>query len=145
MATDDFSTAWTLISTACRLCLDAGFHRLPDDHSTPYIRRSRLLFWVAYTIDKGLALSFGRAANIQDYDISIAEPLIQEDFKIVSTGRNFVVWIRYAEVQGLVYQELYSAQGLRRSAADRAVRAQHLAHRLLEVMSTVSALRTFVL
>lgn len=144
MATDDFAAAWTLVSTACHLCLDAGLHRLPNDHPTPDVRKSRLLFWAAYIVDKGLALSFGRASNIQDYDISTAEPDVHEDFKNVTTGENFVVWIHYAEVQGLVYQELYSAQGHRRSATDRAERAQSLAQRLLDIMSAVRTFLTLI-
>lgn len=70
--TADINAAWTLTSTAARLCQSLGYHRLIPDRSgdnVVYVKRA-MLFWSVYFIDKSLSLRLGRASALQDYDIS---------------------------------------------------------------------------
>ena len=104
------SLAWTVLSTACRLAQDAGLHRASSYTGALYPeerRKQRWLFWVLYAFDHCLALLFGRAPNIQDYDISVDRP----DFADPEAMRSghLVGWIQLASLQGRVYSELYSA------------------------------------
>lgn len=70
--TADINAAWTLTSTAARLCQSLGYHRLLPDRSGDnevYVKRA-MLFWSVYFIDKSLSLRLGRASSLQDFDIS---------------------------------------------------------------------------
>jgi hypothetical protein len=60
----------------------------------------------AYILDKGLALRLGRAAAFQDYDILIPLYTTSEDpWQMIS-----MLWFRHAEIQGKVYERLYSSK-----------------------------------
>ena len=56
--------AWKLTSTAARLCMDTGLHQFRSKENSPEARRKRLLFWLIFNMDRGLALNFGRVPNI---------------------------------------------------------------------------------
>ena len=104
------SLAWTVLSTACRLAQDAGLHRASSytgELSDEERRKHKWLFWVLYAFDHCLALLFGRAPNIQDYDISVNRPDFT-DPESMQSGQ-IVGWIQLASLQGRVYSELYSA------------------------------------
>lgn len=62
------SMAWNLTSMSARLCLDAGLHRLKDSSDDPQLIYKKSCFWHVYSLDKNLALNFGRTCNLQDYD-----------------------------------------------------------------------------
>jgi hypothetical protein len=79
--TADINAAWTLTSTAARLCQSLGYHRLSLDKNGDiklYEKRA-MLFWSVYFIDKSLSLRLGRASALQDFDIST---LPQEIFDV---------------------------------------------------------------
>ena len=104
------SLAWTVLSTACRLAQDAGLHRASSytgTHSNEERRKHKWLFWILYSFDHCFALLFGRAPNIQDYDISVSRPDFT-DPESMQSGQ-IVGWIQLASLQGRVYSELYSA------------------------------------
>ena len=104
------SLAWTVLSTACRLAQDAGLHRASSYTGTlseDERRKQKWLFWILYSIDHCFALLFGRAPNIQDYDISVSRPDFTDPDSMQSG--QIVGWIQLASLQGRVYSELYSA------------------------------------
>ncbi|KAI4733057.1 hypothetical protein E4T50_16384 [Aureobasidium sp. EXF-12298] len=70
--TADINAAWTLTSTAARLCQSLGYHRLIPDRSgdTKLYEKRAMLFWSVYFIDKSLSLRLGRSSALQDFDIS---------------------------------------------------------------------------
>lgn len=111
-----------------------GLHRLPSDTNGPEGRRQRLLFWFTYACDKGLALTFGRTPNIHDYDITIERPRIPEDVQ-GGWGYYYIAWMNYAELQGKVLEQLFSAQAQKESQEVRTKRARVLAVRLHELNS----------
>ncbi|KAG6993754.1 hypothetical protein G7Y79_00051g086740 [Physcia stellaris] len=111
------SMSWSLISMAARLCLDAGLHRLNDDSPDPQLNLKKRCFWAVYALEKIQALSFGRASNMQDFDITTSYP-------------NMYPWLRHgpwhelsycfwdvAKVQSQIYEKLYSAYGRHQNSA----------------------------
>ena len=124
--------AWKLISAAARMCLDMGLHRQPVEATGPGATKQRLLFWFIYASDKGLALNFGRTPNIHDYDITIERPRVPEDLDEFWGG--FIAgWIDYAELQGDILEQLFSARAQKASQEIRTQRARALGARLEEL------------
>ena len=121
--------AWKLVSAASRMCLDMGLHRQPANATGYEAKKKRLLFWLTYALDKGLALTFGRTPNIHDYDITVERPRPKEDFEGV-WGFYYTGWMDYAELQGQILEQLFSAQAQRESQDVRSQRARALAARL---------------
>lgn len=149
--------------SAATLCTSLGYHRLachqgpsdetPSQASPPKERLSekkQALFWFAYMLDKGLALRFGRASVLQDYDIAlpkaipgtgsiigrVAGPAAAPDpWKDV-----LAFWIQLAEIQGQTYEYLYSSTALQRSVEERVESARMLVAKLTTVAARTSEL-----
>lgn len=138
-------TAWKLIAAASRMCQDGGFHRLPEDNNDPDLERKRMTFWFVYVLDHGMALNFGRAPNIQDYDISVGRPKATKGIDPMMCNL-VTTWIEFAETQGQVYEQLYSARAQREPTSVKAERAPVLAKSILNIkekITTVSCLAEF--
>lgn len=122
------SFAWTLTSTAARLCQTLGYHRASSmDHDSPSIQQAKTgLFWSIYCLDKALSLRLGRSSSIQDYDISLPPVLdttgVAEPWKTL-----YPLWMRLAGIQGKVYELLYSPAALAQPEEDRVSHALQLA------------------
>jgi len=122
---------WALISAACRMVQDAGYHRLPPYSVAPdeETTKKRVIFWFVYTTDRSMAFSFGRAPNLHLYDISLERPKLPEEMDS-EWGTMFYLWIDYADIQGDVYEQLYCARA-KSEALDVKIRhARRLAERL---------------
>jgi hypothetical protein len=157
------SLAWQLNCAACQLCTSLGFHRLspfatapmspskPAPPSTdPLADKKRALFWFAYMLDKGLALRFGRSSILQDYDIALPKSMpttVNTIGSISAPGPTadpwrtvLELWIGHAEIQGLTYEQLYSAAALSRSAESRVESAHMLVAKLNRVVARMEVL-----
>ncbi|KAK9780680.1 putative Transcription factor domain-containing protein [Seiridium cardinale] len=112
--------AWQLSSLACQLCLKSGYHRQSIDlNETEDVNKKRaVLFWVAYALDKNLSLRLGRSAVLQDSKITLSRTL--EPFEQFDNQRQTLQnWLIHAQVQGRVYEDLYSPTALSGSAEKR--------------------------
>lgn len=58
-------------------------------------------------MDKSLSLRLGRVSTIQDWDVSVPMPSI-EDVHITPLSAFFAMWIKTARCQGDIYEKLYS-------------------------------------
>lgn len=112
------------------MCQALGYHRLPpisDSCASKDIDESKSsLFWFTYMLDKGLALRLGRASIIQDYDIAMP----RYDREIIGVDwpqRMLGLWIRHSEVQGKIYEQLYSFKASSTRSEQRNQCAQVLA------------------
>ncbi|ETI26260.1 hypothetical protein G647_03037 [Cladophialophora carrionii CBS 160.54] len=123
------SLAWTLITSATRMALDAGYHRLPPYTVAPEATEKRRLFWFLYCVERGMALNLGRTPSIPDYDILTDRPKFPEEVHGV-WGSMFNSWFDFAKVQGDIYDQLYSAQAQKQSTEVKAELARKLAARL---------------
>ncbi|EAW14817.1 putative C6 transcription factor [Aspergillus clavatus NRRL 1] len=123
------SFAWTLTSTAARLCQTLGYHRgsFMDQNSNKKGKERELrLFWTVYCLDKGLSLRLGRASTIQDYDTTLPNSFgayaAEEPWRKI-----YQLWVKMATIQGKVYEQLYSPAGLGQAEHERVFCARQLA------------------
>ncbi|KAH1425351.1 hypothetical protein KXX57_007454 [Aspergillus fumigatus] len=95
------SFAWTLTSNAARLCQNLGYHR---------------------------SSSMRRASSIQDFDIIITIPEDLGGTRVDEPWRTmYHLWVKTAEIQGKVYEQLYSPAALSRPERERVFCARQLA------------------
>ncbi|KAI0019874.1 hypothetical protein F4780DRAFT_792412 [Xylariomycetidae sp. FL0641] len=136
------SLAWLLVSRAAHMCRTLGWHQAHTMAADPPAARAAksLLFWCTYMLDKALALRLGRAANLQDYDISLPAAAVVPDAGARGApaypGREVMaLWIGHARALGRIYERLYSPGALRQPDAARVAEAGRLAreqHRLFD-------------
>ncbi|KAI0130377.1 fungal-specific transcription factor domain-containing protein [Xylariales sp. AK1849] len=119
------SLAWLLTSRAVHMCRTLGMHQENSvRNDTAQVRADKaLLFWSTYMLDKGLSLRLGRASVLQDYDISV-NSVLETAYGAPQSQAVLSLWIKHAEVQGKIYQRLYSPGALRQSDAGRSQQVQ---------------------
>ena len=96
-----------------------------------------MMFWMVYAIDKGLALNFGRTSNIHDYDVTTPRPN-GSDFAFATLNFYYNAWIDWAELQGAIYEQLFSAAAQKQPDTIRIPRARAMADQLLHFESQIS-------
>jgi hypothetical protein len=69
------------------------------------------LFWSIYTIEKMLALRLGRSSTIRENDISVPK-IGHENSPHAIFNQISPIWIATSDLQGRVYDELYSPGSL---------------------------------
>lgn len=132
------------------MCRTLGLHQvhsMKDDSPQKKADKS-LLFWCTYMLDKGLSLRLGRASILQDYDISL--PHIAPEAKAEYPGTEVMtLWIKHAQIQGRIYERLYSPGALRQSDTYRVEQVtiltselKHLMARSVELFAEFDALDT---
>lgn len=107
-----------------------GYHREESMiNDTTTLRELKVsTFWFVYVLDKGLCLRLGRAATIQDYDISIPVPEPAPVDRDDHTSREIARWwIKLSAIQGRVYEDLYSPHALRQIDGSTTAKAERLA------------------
>jgi hypothetical protein len=116
----------------------------------PLSEKKQALFWFAYMLDKGLALRFGRASVLQDYDIALPRSVPATGDTIGRVAGPAAApdpwqevlefWIRHAEIQGHTYEYLYSPAALQRSVESRVESARLLVEKLSQVAARTAEL-----
>lgn len=136
------SMAWSTTSLAARLCLDMGLHRLKDDSHDPLLGYKKQCFWHIYTLDKGLALNFGRTSNLQDFDITTGYP---DSYPWLpnSPWHTFKCCaLDFAKVQSKIYEKLFSALGRSQDMGSKTESAQPIIveiERLIDLCKVVTS------
>ncbi|KAK9468120.1 hypothetical protein V1512DRAFT_203656 [Lipomyces arxii] len=146
---------WTLISQCCRLAQTLGLHRksayyFEQGLSQIEVEERRYLFWIVYTVEKTLALTFGRTSCLPAYDIDV-EPtdfsgrmhfgyLSKELTETQVKRREFAIRkcqlsVALAGMFDEVYVKLYSAQALRQNVCDKRAAVRELDAKLRAVWS----------
>jgi hypothetical protein len=120
------SYAWTLISNAMTLCQTLGYHRL-DGHSGDNKEMQTRLFWAVYTYENGLSLRLGRCSGIRDSDVTL----------VIEPGHHRA--IRFGNIQGRIYNHLYSPKGLAATEDTRAEAAGNLAQEIQSIIDETEA------
>ncbi|OJD36814.1 c6 transcription factor [Diplodia corticola] len=132
---------WTYVSAGHAMCQTLGYHREShlrnDNPDVAEVKRHA--FWNLYMVDKNLSLGLGRKGNFQDDDIDV------ELFKI-SPNPRFRAWdeiahasIRFAKVQGQVYDRLYSMGASKASSEQRLLAVEELTQRMVELRNELVA------
>lgn len=101
-------------------------------------------------LDKGLALRFGRASILQDYDIALPRSMPRNPGAIGAFPgpasapdpwqELLELWICHAEIQGHTYEQLYSPSALQRSVESRVESARALVDSVKEVCGRTARL-----
>ncbi|KAI9149936.1 Leptomycin B resistance protein pmd1 [Paramyrothecium foliicola] len=136
--------AWTYVSIASRMSQALGLHRiacLKESEFEPENRQKSKLFWSLYILEKNLSMQLGRSSTLRDHDITM--PL--EDVRLSSQWGNSLRtvspnWLRLAQVEGRIYDELYSPRALSQPIEARNACARHLVAEV-ERMTKISDLR----
>lgn len=121
-----------------------GYHRGPPSDDAEAESSPSSLFWFAYMLDKGLALRLGRAPAIHDYDVIRPSHAVGRADMPYPWREALELWIAHAEVQGLVYEQLYSARGLATPPDQRAECARQLAARIADIAARSSAIQNTI-
>ena len=114
-----------LIQTAGRMAYAIGLHKKLDETglSEAEIDQRRNVFWIAYIIDKALALRLGVPGVMHDNDIGIDLPKEHRMFSVdLDSSRShdiFQCQVQLALLRSRIYTELYSAKAQQKSALDR--------------------------
>jgi len=151
--TSDIRPAVFLISTALRLCQVLGIHRSDSDfYSNANPREAlqwRRVFWIAYILDRDIAMRIRQAPIQQDTDINIELPPKKPDKDaagFVSTPgmyrNNFNVFRAHVElsrIQGYVYDANFSVRSQQLSPGERAANCQAIRLLLKDWKSRIPA------
>ncbi|KAL8905955.1 MAG: hypothetical protein Q9171_006466 [Xanthocarpia ochracea] len=136
------ASAWDILSTAARMALSAGLHRLGRRSGDNEQRIKRITFWSIYAMDRSMALSLGRAPNIQDYDIQTDRLVFPGDIDS-PIGPMLACWVDVADLQGQTYHQLYSAQAQNQPPGTKSIAAKQLATRCLELQKSFQLCSSF--
>ncbi|KAJ4148689.1 hypothetical protein NW765_017556 [Fusarium oxysporum] len=136
--------AWTYVSMGQTMCQTLGYHRESTyrNDTAEASQSKRHAFYSLYVIDKNLSLVLGRTSNFNDNDID-AQPFA------ISTHPKQWPWdfythitIRFAKIQGDVYDKLYSASATKYSQHERSHITQELAMRIMSLREELQSLKT---
>lgn len=83
----------------------------------------RRIFWFIYITDKNMSLLQGRPSYIQDSEVDAWHPRMSPDPAFKAWDELFILGIKFARLQGQIYDQLYSADARHapRAQQDQAV------------------------
>ena len=129
MFVGEFSSSyskWTLISTAARMCQDAGYNCISHSAVNPETTKKKITFWYIYALDRGVSLNMGRSPMLRGSDITVDRPCAPNEISS-AWAPAFNYWLDFAQLQGEIYDKLFSPQAQRIPANIRSERAHQLA------------------
>ncbi|GKU21803.1 unnamed protein product [Fusarium langsethiae] len=142
---NDTTPALVIISAAMRLIHKMGLHnRLSTEHLSLIEQRQHAnVFWLAYIVDKDLSLRAQQPSMQLDDDIDLDLPMVLPDVcntdteaGIVTTddgnGKLFYFFarIQLANIQGNVYDHLYSTRASKRTPEERKISRERIVRAL---------------
>ncbi|GAM85358.1 hypothetical protein ANO11243_033650 [Dothideomycetidae sp. 11243] len=117
------------------MCHSLGFHRRSTLVKDPIevAQLKRQIFWTFYMNDKNLGLNLGRRSNFHDDDIDQDVYPVSEDPRQRPLDTLNNIFIKYAVVQGQVYDQLYAPKASNLSAAERKAAVDYLGKQILDL------------
>ena len=111
----------TFIAAAASHCQMLGYHheKMYRNDRTGNSENMRRLFWTTYVFEKHFSLLFGRASNMQDFDIDARFPALSTDPAIRPWDESFIIGIKLAKTQSQIYDRLYSITALKTAGCER--------------------------
>ncbi|CAH0024442.1 unnamed protein product [Clonostachys rhizophaga] len=121
------SLAWRMSSTAAQICQELGYHSLyPKRTERDGHKINHELLGALYILDKGLALRLGRPSALPDQDIvGTSSDTVVDMGDLWQAIKH--IWVQHAQIQGRIYDQLYSRQALLATPAERVRSAVNLA------------------
>lgn len=129
---------------AAQMCQTLGYHQIPQTagaygSARDYERRVDT-FRYTYKLNKALALRLGRVSAFQDYDISI--PISSLENCGGNLWRRIIAArVRHAQVQGEIYDHLYSSKALLTSPEQRLGYAMSLVKSMKAMVGDLNTIR----
>ncbi|KIL94147.1 hypothetical protein FAVG1_02709 [Fusarium avenaceum] len=133
------SMSWNTLAAAAQMCQTLGFTRdiLPRPETQEAKQRRAKLVWYIHLNDTMLALRLSRPTLIRDGEITLNFEALEgdgSDGPIPIIGK----WARIGDLQGRIYDNLYSPRALLQSDSQREAQARNLAanlHTLFHIRS----------
>ncbi|KAF4959225.1 hypothetical protein FSARC_10816 [Fusarium sarcochroum] len=130
------SVAWSLVAAASRMCIDLGWHRLPNHIDDAEMVVKRNLFWHIYIWDKGMAFTLGRSPSIHQYDVVTKRPTLPRDYPAAPAYLH-AGFIEFSIITGEMYMQLFSAAAQLAPRETRNEKARAFATRIMNVNATL--------
>ena len=139
----DVQRCWTFLSLAFNMCQSIGLHRRSTLEKDEYAiaEAKRHAFWALYTIDKNISLNIGVTSHFQDHDIDADLYTPSNDPKHRPWDLMGLVIVEFANVQGRVYDQLYSTSACRAGDEQRSASIERLSSDLMTVRDKLLAVR----
>lgn len=123
--------SWNTLAAAAQMCQTLGFTRdiLPRPETQEAKQRRAKLVWYVHLNDTMLALRLSRPTLIRDGEITLKFEALEgdgSDGPIPIIGK----WARIGDLQGRIYDNLYSPRALLQSDSQREAQARNLAANL---------------
>jgi hypothetical protein len=101
----------TLLAAAASHCRMLGYcqETTYGKHQARRADQMRRAFWYIYITDKNMSLLQGRPSYLQDSEVDAWYPRISPDASCKAWDELFILGIKFAKIQGEVYDHLYSA------------------------------------
>ncbi|KAH7312506.1 hypothetical protein B0I35DRAFT_513841 [Stachybotrys elegans] len=128
------SLAWNIISAASRMCIDLGWHRLPNDPEELRYSKELAIFWHIFVHDKGMAFTLGRTPSMPHYDVTTKIPAVTNSVPVVLRNM-YMGFVENAILMGEMHLQLFSASAQRMPPERREESARSLASKLMHVHS----------
>ncbi|KAJ4864808.1 fungal specific transcription factor domain-containing protein [Trichoderma breve] len=124
----------SLLSAASSQCRILGYCRegIYKNLSTKTASQMRRVFWSVYIFDKNISLIHGRPSYLQDFEIDTLYPKASTDPKRRPWDESFIMAIKFATIQGLIYRHCYSKDAVMYTIPERELRITELSVDLKE-------------
>lgn len=98
-----------------------GYHREATykNNRSGNSENMRRLFWTLYVFDKTMSLLWGRASNLQDFEIDAQHPSVSFEPDRRPWDESFIMGIKIAQLQGQIYDRLYSPMAMKAPSSER--------------------------
>lgn len=119
-------------SCAARHAISLGLHRkssyagLSEQEADERCR----FFWSIYNHDKSVSLTLGQPSILQDHDIDVEVYRPSPNIAFAPYDRANAAFHRFARIEGMIYNRLYSASALKKSNEERLAIAGELSQTL---------------
>ena len=133
----------SLVATTIRQMHSLGLHQDSLDSSEDAEQRRRV-FWIGYLLDKDSSLRTGQplVQHDHDMDVRLPDPFPADNIGILigNSGTSINIFrlrVELSIIQGQVYQDLYSIQGMKRSDAEKRNIVAKLNNELQRLKATI--------
>ncbi|KAI8657127.1 Zn(2)-C6 fungal-type domain-containing protein [Fusarium keratoplasticum] len=101
----------TLLAAAASHCRMLGYcqETTYGKYQSRRADQMRRVFWYIYTVDKNISLLQGRPPYLQDSEVDAWNPRSSPDSDVRPWDQLLIMAIKFAKLQGRVYDQLYSA------------------------------------
>ena len=132
MKSGQISKAWSLLSTAARMCVDLGFHRPTPGTAELDQFQSRKVFWYIFVMEKGVALTLGRPPNLRIADVAV-DTLDYPNEILGIPGKIAISFFELATIEEEMASQLFSSSSQQVTTETRRSAAHGFRQRLQDV------------